>query len=106
MGEARRRYIARNGIVRETVVDEDGTILINTFQDLEPVLDSIARDRELYKNDGDNKVIGRLPMIKVEELIRRGIYDDPDAFDKWWNSTEANPWRIWKGRDGRAKGWV
>jgi hypothetical protein len=30
-------------------------------------------------------------------LIRRGLYFDLDAFDKWWNSYEADPWRIWKG---------
>jgi len=98
MGEARRRYLARDGIARETITGEDGSVLIHTSQDVEPILDSIARDRELMTNRGDNKLLGRLPMIVVEDLIRRGIYDDPDAFDRWWNSIEANPWRIYKGR--------
>ena len=64
---------------------------------MEPVLDSIARDQDIMANTGPNKLLGRLPMIVVEDLIRRGIYDDPDAFDRWWNSIEANPWRIWRG---------
>ena len=98
MGEARRRYLARDGVVRETVWDEDGNVFINTLQDLEPVLDSIARDREIMPNNGVNKLLGRLPVIVVENLIRRGIYDDPERFDKWWNTIEANPWRIYKGR--------
>jgi hypothetical protein len=100
MGEARRRYIARDGVVRRTLFDSerpDGFV-IHTAMDVEPVLDSIARDREIMPNDGVNKLEGRLPLIIVEELIRRGIYNDPDAFNKWWKSNEANPWRIWNGR--------
>jgi hypothetical protein len=99
MGEARRRYFARNGIARETLFDNDRPegFVIKTSQDVEPVLDSIARDRELFTHTGPNRVLGRLPAIIVEDLIRRGLYFDLDAFDKWWNSYEADPWRIWKG---------
>jgi hypothetical protein len=96
MGEARRRYLVRDGVARSTIADDDGFV-IHTQMDVEPVLDSIARDREIMPNNGDNKLLGRLPMIVVEDLIRRGIYNDPDAFDRWWNSIEANPWRIWGG---------
>jgi hypothetical protein len=97
MGEARRRYLARDGIVRQTIYDE-GRLHIHTSQDVEPVLDSIARDREIMRNTGDSKLLGRLPAIIVEDLIRREIYDDGPKFDKWWNSPEADPWRIWHGR--------
>jgi hypothetical protein len=97
MGEARRRYQARDGVSRETIFDGE-RLTIHTAMDVEPVLDSIARDREIMTQTGDNKLLGRLPMIVVEDLIKRGIYDDPDAFDRWWNSIEANPWRIWQGR--------
>jgi hypothetical protein len=96
MGEARRRYLSRDGIERSTVFDDD-KLHLTISQDVEPILDSIARDREIMTH-GHNKVLGRLPAIVVEALIRRGIYYDPDAFDRWWNSTEANPWRIWGGR--------
>lgn len=97
MGEARRRYQARDGVVRETIYDE-GRLHIHTSQDVEPVLDSIARDREIMTNRGHNKLLGRLPMIIVEDLIKREIYDDEPKFTKWWNSPEADPWRIYKGR--------
>jgi hypothetical protein len=96
VGEARRRYQARDGVTRDTVIDGE-TLTTVMRQDLEPVLDSIARDREIMPNNGVNKVLGRLPMIVVEDLIKRGIYDDPDAFTRWWNTIEANPWRIWRG---------
>ena len=97
MGEAKRTYLARDGIARQTISDEGGFV-VRTAQDVEPILDSIARDREIMAQNGDSKLLGRLPMIVVEDLIKRGIYDDPDAFDRWWNSIEANPWRIWNGR--------
>jgi|SRR5579864_43519 len=97
MGEARRRYLARDDVARSTITDGE-TLTIHTQMDVEPVLDSIKRDREIMPNNGVNKVLGRLPMIVVEDLIKRGIYDDPDAFDRWWNTTEATPWRIWGGR--------
>jgi hypothetical protein len=96
VGEQKRRYQARDGIARETIFDGE-RLTIHTAMDVEPVLDSIARDRELMTH-GVNKVVGRLPAIVVEDLIKRGLYYDPDAFDRWWNSYEADPWRIWKGR--------
>jgi hypothetical protein len=98
MGEQKRRYVARDGVARETIIDEDGNLTVKTSQDVEPVLDSIARDRELFAHTGPNRVVGRLPLIIVEDLIKRGIYNDGPNFDRWWNSIEANPWRIWHGR--------
>lgn len=85
-------------MIRETIVDGDD-LIIHDAQDVEPVLDSIARDRELMRNDGRvGRLEGRLPAIIVEDLIRREIYYDPDAFNRWWRSNEANSWRIWGGR--------
>lgn len=96
MGEARRRYRARDGVERSTITDGE-TLTIATSMDVEPILDGIARDRDIMSHSGDSKLEGRLPMIIVEQLIARGIYDDPDAFNRWWQSTEADPWRIWRG---------
>jgi hypothetical protein len=100
MGEARRKYFAQNGVSRETITDNDAPdrITVHVQQDVEPVLDSIARDREIMPNNGANKLLGRLPLIIVEDLIKREIYDDGPKFTKWWNSSEADPWRIWHGR--------
>lgn len=99
MGEARRRYQARDGVTRDAVFDPDypGRFGILTRQDIEPVLDSIARDREIMANNGPNKLAARLPLIVYEDLKHRGIIDDEDAFKRWLNSREAAPWRIWRG---------
>lgn len=93
-----RRQVYRNGygIRRELVWNDNGEVVFNTDQDVEPVLESIARDRETMRH-GTNKVAARLPAIEVEKLTRRGIYNDPDAFKKWLNGPEAAEWRIWRG---------
>ena len=99
MGEQKRRYSAENGVIRTSIVDDDkpDSITIRTSQDLEPILDGIARDREIMPH-GMNKLAARLPMVIVENLIERGIYGDEDAFKRWLNGPEAAPWRIWRGQ--------
>jgi hypothetical protein len=67
-------------------------------QDVEPILDSVARDREIMRNDGDFKLTHRIPTVIYEELQRAGIADDPRLFRIWLNSSEATPWRIWEGK--------
>ena len=108
MGERKRRYDARNGVLRTLITDDSapGSFHVKHEQDVEPILDSIKRDREIYRNTGDNKVTHRIPTVIYEELQRQGIADDPDFFRIWLNSAEADEWRIWKGRDGRARGTV
>ena len=100
MGEQKRRISVRNGVAHEAIHDLDAQrMTIKSSQDVELVLDSIARDRELMRNDNDEgKLVGRLPAVVVVDLINRGIFHDPDAFDRWWNSFEADPWKIWDGR--------
>jgi hypothetical protein len=99
VSEQRFLYQDRYGVRRALVFDDErpADVAVHTSQDVEPVLDAIARDREIMPH-GVNKLAARLPMIVVEDLIKRGIYDDHDAFKKWLNGPEAEPWRIWKGR--------
>ena len=100
MGEARRRYSAANGVVR-TILTDDATpdvFHVKHTQDVSPILDSIARDREVMRNDGDFKLTHRIPTVIYEELQRAGIADDPDLFKAWLNSSDADPWRIWEGK--------
>ena len=100
MGEQKRRYSSLNGVSRTVIVDDAApyTFHVKHTQDVEPVLDSIHRDRELLPNTGHNKLAARIPTIIYEELQRKGIADDPDLFKAWLNSDEAAPWRIYRGR--------
>ena len=100
MGEARRRYSARAGVERTMIFDDSapGSFHVKHSQDVEPILDSIQRDREIMPNTGENKLAARIPAIIYEELQRQGIADDPDLFKAWLNGPEATEFRIWKGR--------
>ena len=99
MGEQKRRYHYRDGVARTVIYDPDqpDTFTIHTQQDIEPILDGIARDREIMRH-GLNKLVARLPAFIVEDLIAREIYDEGPKFRKWLNSPEAQVWRIWRGQ--------
>ena len=100
MGEARRRYSSQNGVVRTAIYDDSApdTFRVKHSQDVEPILDSIARDQDIMSQSGDSKLAARIPTVIYEELQRNGIADDPDLFRAWLNGPEAAPWRIWRGR--------
>ena len=98
MGEQRRRYDARNGVERTLILDDASTTFtVQHSQDVEPILDSIARDREIMPNTGPNKLAARIPTVIYEELQRQGITEDESLFKAWLNGPDAAPWRIWKG---------
>jgi hypothetical protein len=86
------------GIVRETIYDDsDGRLVVAMRQNVDEILAGIARDRDNLRRT-TNKKVATLPAFVVEDLTKRGIYDDPDAFDAWLNSSECDPWRVWNGR--------
>lgn len=96
MGEQKRKYSTENGVARSTITHDD-KLTIHTAQDVEPILDGIARDRETMRH-GTNKLAARLPLVIYEDLKQRGIIDDEDAFKRWLNGPEATPFRIWQGQ--------
>jgi hypothetical protein len=99
VGEAKRRYSARAGVERTLILDDASDVFhVHHQQDVEPILDSIARDRELMPNSGHNKLAARIPTIIYEELQRKGITEDESLFKAWLNSPDAEPWRIYRGR--------
>ena len=99
MGEQKRRYDARNGVERTMILDDASTTFtVHHQQDVEPILESIARDREIMPNTGENKLAARIPTVIYEELQRQGITEDESLFKAWLNGPEAEPWRIWRGR--------
>ena len=101
MAERMRVYRDADGVKKTMLWDDEDPdkVTIKTEQDISEILDGIARDRELSagRRAGDVEPSHRLPVIIYEELKKRGIADDNDAFRKWLNSSEASPWRIRPG---------
>ena len=97
MSEHKRIYRDRDGI-RKTMLwdDEDpDQVTVKTEQDVEPVLDSVERDRAIMKHDGVNKLLARIPVSIFERSVHEE-WDDGD-WKRWLNSSEAAPFRIWRG---------
>lgn len=90
-------YQNRDGVRRTVIIDPDRPYspIVHTEQDIEPILEGIARDRDNMRH-GVNKVVARIPIT----IYERSIHEDWDEGDwkRWLNSTEAAPFRIWGGR--------
>jgi hypothetical protein len=91
-------YQDANGVRRTLIADDErpDLFVVNTEQDLEPVLESVARDRELMANNGVNKLAARIPV----SIYERSVHEQWSESDwkRWLNSAEAEPFRIWRGR--------
>ena len=99
MGERKRVYEVRAGVARTLITDDASDVFhVQTTSDIEPVLDSIARDQEIMRQSGPNKLAARIPLFIYAQLQRDGIVEDEQLFKAWLNSSDAAPWRIWKGQ--------
>jgi hypothetical protein len=91
-------YEDRNGVRRTLIADDErpDRFTVKTSQDVEPVLESVARDRELMAHNGVNKLAARIPV----SIYERSVHEEWSEADwkRWLNSSEAEPFRIWKGR--------
>jgi hypothetical protein len=93
-----RIYQDRNGVRRTFIADPDRPYspVVKTEQFMDDILESIARDRETMPNNGPNKLVARVPVYIYERAVHEDW--DEDDWKKWLNSTEAEPFRIWRGR--------
>jgi hypothetical protein len=97
MGERRRRYAYRDGVAR-TMVAHDDMLTTIVSQDIERILEEIAFLRTQVQPGSTNYHAAKLPVPIYEDLKRRGIIDDEDAFKRWLNSSDAKAWRIYQGQ--------
>lgn len=98
MTEHKVTYQDRDGVRRTLILDDErpDRVVIKTEQVLDEILDGIARDRENHRPGGDIKHAARIPIEIYEKMINEGW--DKDDERKWLNSSDAAPFRIWKGR--------
>jgi hypothetical protein len=98
VSERQRVYRDADGVRRTLIWDDDqpDQVTVHTEQDIEPVLDSVERDRAIMAHDGVNKLLARIPV----SIFERSIHEqwDEDDWRRWLNSSEAEPFRVWRGR--------
>jgi hypothetical protein len=95
-----RKSVIRNrdGVRRTLMTDsEDRTRFhVITEQNVDEVLESIKRDAENHRERSTNKLLARIPMTVYEIAVHQGW--DEDDWRRYLNSSEAAPFRIWKGQ--------
>lgn len=79
--------------------DPDGGVVIASRQDVEPIIEA---NKVNYKEQsgfkGDMKHVARIPLAVYEDLMKRGIADDPVKFKAWLNDRDNKAWRTHPGR--------
>jgi hypothetical protein len=97
MAERRTVYYDANGIRRTLIVDDERPgFVVQTEQNVDEILAGIARRRELMRQGGDTRHVAQIPVEIFERMVLEGWGPDDEA--RWLNSSEAAPWRIWRGR--------
>jgi hypothetical protein len=98
MTERRTTYRNADGVRRTLITDDERPedFAVHTEQVLDEILDSIERDRATMAHDGVNKLLARIPIPIYERAVHEQ-WDDAD-WARWLNSSEAAPFRIWRGR--------
>lgn len=78
---------------------EDGGAVVKMEQDIEPVLEMNKEERKETEGfDGEMVKVASIPNIVYEELMRRGIADNPERFKAWLNAPENGMFRTRRGR--------
>jgi hypothetical protein len=95
-----KKSVTRNsdGIRRTLVTDSDKPeqFGVYTEQVLDEIIDGIARDRDNQKERSVNRLLARIPMLVYERACHEAWGEDD--WKKYLNSSEAAPFRIWRGR--------
>jgi hypothetical protein len=97
MSEHKLIYKNADGVRRTLITDDDAPnrIVVHTEQELREILPGIERDRENHRERSINKLLARIPVTIYERAVIEG-WDEAD-WKKWLNSSEAAPFRIWRG---------
>lgn len=100
MTEQRYVYQNRHGVRRTMIVDDErpDRFVVQTEQDIEPILDLVAMEREIMRNNGPNKVLGHVPIAVAERAVHEQWGEDD--WSRWWNG-EGRAFRVWN-----PGGWV
>lgn len=91
------------GINQEFQESPDGKeFTIGTEQDIEPYLQANLDLRNMFDEHagwkGDVHHVASIPDVVMDDLMRKGIYQDEKAFRKWLNDPENRCFRTRPGK--------
>jgi hypothetical protein len=101
MAQQRHYYHDRDGVRRSLIWEDDepDKFVVHTEQDLEPLIELIAIEREVMRNNGPNKLLGHVPVCVAERAVHEQWGEDD--WRKWWNGQgpddlpNGRAFRVW-----------
>lgn len=90
-------YDPNTGVRQRLKIDSDGVFHFVNTQDDTQIRKWAHESRESFSKNqrlGDIAPIGSIPVIVMYDLIKSGIWNDPERRRKWWNSDLAKPYRL------------
>ena len=86
--------------------DAEGTYVLETVQDIEPILEynKQALNNVDNRRFGDGKLVAQIPIVVMLQLVQQGILSpkfgvlDEKRFSDWLNSSDNMWMRTWPGR--------
>ena len=82
--------------------DADGNTTVETFQDVECVIEDAKYKNSMFDErspwKGDLHQVAEIPMTIIMDIQRQGIIDDPKRFRKWLNDRDNKVFRTRPGR--------
>lgn len=79
-------------------LDPDGEAVVETIQDLEPLIEENKRLRELNNGRGEHfALLGRVPVHVYERAVREGWAEDQAKWRAWLNDPDNRAFRVNEG---------
>ncbi len=96
------RILANDPVTRKTELwhaQSDGSAVIETRQDVEDVVEANKADFNAQSGfSGDFHHVARIPLVIYEELMRKGIAQDPQRLKAWLNDSDQRAFRTHPGK--------
>jgi hypothetical protein len=91
-------YDVNENIVRVSHQDSDPNVAyFQTIEDVDPIIESAKLHREAVTRKDNFRHVARVPITIYEQAVREGWADDQDAWRRWLNAHENQPFRVWEG---------
>ena len=100
----RRRLLDADPITKTRsyfVPREDGGFTIVNEQDVGVLLEANAEERkhrDRHERWGEGQLVARIPNVVLDDLWRKGILDDQEAFRHWLNDPDNKVFRLREGK--------
>lgn len=92
---------AETGITRWWHTNDDGTVTIETDQNISPIIEAnknAYKETDKHTKWGEFARVASLPLTVYYDLLQRGILRDEVALKRWLNTEEARPYRTRVGK--------